>query len=192
MIEHARPVPPAPPSAMTPAISPLTNFSSRILAPPSAITAAASWRVRSSSVCQDAPAAAATREPATSAPAMSCAFKDKSTIHGLAPARASTSATNRASLPLEFIVANTATIGSDALKKTSRVESPGLSAFQERAAVKARRLDEEDQQHDCKGRHLLQRRIDEGAQRDDLSDQEARYESSLDAPQTADDDDHES
>jgi len=38
----------------------------------------------------------------------------------VAPAPARISATNRASLPLEFIVANTATIGSDALKKTSR------------------------------------------------------------------------
>src|SRR5208282_6688908 len=64
--------------------------------------------------------------------------------------------------------------------------------FQQRAAEKTGRLDEENQQHDGEGRHLRQRRIDEGAQRDDLSDQEAGYESSLDAPQTADDHDHES
>jgi hypothetical protein len=54
-----------------------------------------------------------------SASSTRCAFKDKSTIQGVTPARASTSATNRASLPLVFIVAKTATVGLDALKTAS-------------------------------------------------------------------------
>jgi hypothetical protein len=120
MIEHTRLVPFAPPSPITPEISPLTNLSSSIFLPPSTITAAASWRERSLSACQDAPAAAATLAPAVSAPSTSCDFRDRSMIHGIEPARASTSATNRASLPLVFSVANTATVGFEALKKTSR------------------------------------------------------------------------
>jgi hypothetical protein len=120
MIEHTRLVPFAPPSPMTPEISPLMNRSSNIFFPPSAITAAASWRERSLNACQDAPAAAATPAPATSAPATLCDFKDKSTIQGVAPARVSTSAMNRASLPFVFRVTNTAMVGFDALKKTSR------------------------------------------------------------------------
>ena len=105
---------------MAPAISPLVNFSSNILVPPSTMTAAASCRLRSFSLCQDVPAAAATCAPVTSAAGASCDFSERSTIHGVAPARSSTSATKRASLLLVFIVANTATIGLDAPKKASR------------------------------------------------------------------------
>ena len=119
-IEQTRLVPLAPPSPMAPAISPLENFSINILVPPSIITAAASWRVCSVSVCHDAPAAAATLAPAMSASSTRCAFKDRSRIHGVTPARASASATKRASLPLVFIVAKTATVGLDALKTASR------------------------------------------------------------------------
>jgi len=43
----------------------------------------------------------------------------------------------------------------------------GLS-FQQRAAVKSGRLDQQNQQHDGKRRHLRERRVDEGTQRDDL------------------------
>jgi hypothetical protein len=53
-------------------------------------------------------------------PKLPAVFKDKSTIHGVTPARVSTSATNRASLHLVFRVTNTAMVGVDALKKTSR------------------------------------------------------------------------
>jgi hypothetical protein len=54
-------------------------------------------------------------------PKLPAVFKDTSTIHGMAPARVSTSATNRASLHLVFMVANTAMVGFfNALKKTSR------------------------------------------------------------------------
>jgi hypothetical protein len=84
------------------------NLSSSIF-PPRTITAAAAWRERLLSACQDAPTAAATLAPATTAPSTSCDFKDKSTIHGIAPTRANTSATNRVSLPLVFSVANMAT-----------------------------------------------------------------------------------
>src|SRR5215468_6348589 len=87
MIEHTRLVPFAPPNPMTPEISPLVNPSSNSFFPPSAIAAAASWRERSLSACQDAPAAAATLAPVMSAPSISCDFKDKSTIQGVAPAR---------------------------------------------------------------------------------------------------------
>src|ERR1700730_11563308 len=117
MIEHTRLVPFAPPSPMTPEIPPLMNPSSNIFFPPSAITAAASWRERSLNACQEVPAAAATPAPATSAPSTLCDFNDKSTIQGVAPAPASTSATNRASLPLVSRVANTAMVGFDALNK---------------------------------------------------------------------------
>src|SRR5262249_54221178 len=119
MMEHTRLVPFAPPNPMTPEIWPLTNPSSNSFFPPSAIAAAASWRERSLSACQDAPAAAATLAPVTSAPSTSCDFKDKSTTQGVAPARTSISATNRASLPLVFRVANTAMVGFDALKTIS-------------------------------------------------------------------------
>jgi hypothetical protein len=105
---------------MAPAISPLVYFSSNILVPPSTITAAASWRERSLITCQDAPAASATCAPETSAADTVCDFMDRSTIHGVAPACASTSATQRASLPFVSIVAKTAIIGLDALNNVSR------------------------------------------------------------------------
>src|SRR5260370_25693764 len=89
------------------------NRSSNIFLPPPPITAAASWRDRSLKACQEAPAAPATPAPVTLAPSMLCDFKDKSTIQAVVPARASTSATNRASLPLVFIVTNTAMVGFD-------------------------------------------------------------------------------
>ena len=89
-MEHAILVPLAPPRPIAPASSPLVISLPHQFAPPSAITAAASWRERSLSVCQDASAAAATAAPVTSAPSRtSCDFKDKSTIHGVMPAQAS-------------------------------------------------------------------------------------------------------
>ena len=104
---------------MAPAISPLVYFSSKTLVPPSTITAAASWRERSLITCQDTPAAPATRAPETSAADTVCDFMDRSTIHGVAPARASTLATKQASLLFVSIVAKTAIIGLDAPKNAS-------------------------------------------------------------------------
>jgi hypothetical protein len=46
-----------------------------------------------------------------------CGCKDKSTIHGIAPARTNASAMNRASLPLVLSVANIARAGFEARKK---------------------------------------------------------------------------
>src|SRR5438876_667924 len=80
---------------------------------------AASASEPSLSACPDAPAALATLAPVRCAPPILCGCKDRSTIHAVAPARASTSATKRASLPLVFSVANTATAGSDALTQAS-------------------------------------------------------------------------
>ena len=77
--------------------------------------AAASWRELSLSAVQDAPAAAATCAPGTCAPRTSCGFKERSMMHTRAPARASTSAMKRASLPFVFSVANSATAGCEAL-----------------------------------------------------------------------------
>src|SRR5271165_1025924 len=119
MMEQTRAVPFAPPSPMAPQIPLLTNLSSRIFFAPSAITAAASSRDRPLSACQVAPAAAATSDPVKSAPSTACGCKDKSTIQGVAPARARASAMKRASLPLVLSVANTATAGFNALKKSS-------------------------------------------------------------------------
>src|SRR5215472_16588438 len=106
---------------MAPAISPLEYFSSKILVPPWTITAAASWRERSSSACQDTPTASATCAPETSPADKVCDFIDRSTIHGVAPARVSTSATKRASLLFVSIVARTAMIGLDASDDTNRI-----------------------------------------------------------------------
>src|SRR5262245_23877562 len=105
---------------MAPAISPLAYFSSNILVPPSTIAAAACSRERSLISCQDAPAASATRPPETSAADALCDLMDRSMIHGVTPACASTSATKQASLLFVSIVAKTATIGLDALKNASR------------------------------------------------------------------------
>src|SRR5215471_20269520 len=117
-IEHTRLVPFAPPTPMAPAISPLEYLSSKILVPPWTITAAASWRERSSSACQDTPTASATCAPETSAADKVCDFIDRSTIQGVAPARVSASAMKRASLLFVSIVARTAMIGLDALKNS--------------------------------------------------------------------------
>src|SRR5262245_55351203 len=100
---------------MAPAISPLEYLSSKILVPPWTITAAASWRERSSSACQDTPTASATCAPETSAADKVCDFIDRSTIQGVAPARVSTSAMKRASLLFVSIVARTAMIGLDSM-----------------------------------------------------------------------------
>src|SRR5215471_4551729 len=134
MIEHTRLVPFAPPSPMTPEISPLMNPSSSSFFPPSAITRAASRRERSLNACQDAPAAAATPAPPTSAPSTMCGCNDKSMIQGLASARVSISATNRASRALVFRVANTAMVGFDLRKKNSRNADIDLSHPDEWAA----------------------------------------------------------
>ena len=64
-------------------------------------------------------------------------------------------------------------------------------SFQQLAAVETGRLDQENQQHDGKGRHLRQRGLNEGSQRDDLTDDKGGGQGSLDAAQPADDDHHE-
>src|SRR6516164_7012136 len=105
---------------MAPAISPLEYLSSKILVPPWTITAAASWRERSSSACQDTPTASATCAPETSPADMVCDFIYRGAIHGAAPALVSTSAADRDSLLFVAIVAMSAMIGLDALKNSPR------------------------------------------------------------------------
>jgi hypothetical protein len=58
-----------------------------------------------------------------------CDFIDRSTIHGVAPARVSTSATKRASLLFVSIVARTAMIGLDALKNPPRAKPLSYSTI---------------------------------------------------------------
>jgi len=89
-IEHTRLVPFAPPIPIAPAMSPFMYFSCKSLMPPSTITAAASWRIYPSSASQDMPASPATCSPVMSAAGRLWGFMDKSTIHGVAPARLST------------------------------------------------------------------------------------------------------
>ena len=108
-------------SPIAPETSPLTNLSSSILAPPSIITAAASWRERS---LQRLPRCACRGCDVCAPPDRHRRRRVISRINRRSTAsrraRASTSATKRASLPLVFIVANTATVGLDELKKASR------------------------------------------------------------------------
>src|SRR6185503_11007398 len=120
---------------MAPAISPLAYFSSNILVPPCIITAAASCRERPATACQDEPAASATCEPEISAADTVCDFMDRSTIHGVAPAFASTLATKRASLLFVSIVAKTATVGFDVLRQASWVAVQVTSRHSTRSAA---------------------------------------------------------
>jgi hypothetical protein len=83
-----------------------------------------------------APAAAAAFAPLASSPSTACGCKDKSTIHGVAPARTMTPAMKRVSLPLVVSVANTATAGFDARKKASR-DVVGYAAHGKKVASRA-------------------------------------------------------